>query len=308
MYIRGLTKLNIYKQTIIPVCLFCIFIWCFLFYLIYSKGLLPDRFVIPSLLISFAILFIVQMIYFFSFKFKVEEVLVPHVLSNFPDWEFTRKRQRNIYKYEPWREDLLPPENFIYNSILPDYEAMFEVIDAFSDHNKTIAQVEYIDMSGSFSKKPTYLSTLIVIKTSKKLESTTYFKTNNYPKKTNKHILQEKEKNKLPKIELENTANNFDVYSNDKNIAENLATQELFTALQNIKEQLNLSYVKAIFHDDYIVLVLRHPKFSLFNYSTFFVTVPFFKNINYVWAEQAVHNFGLLTDLANKAEEFTKNV
>lgn len=308
---KELKKLNNGKIKTILLCIICFIAWIIFYYLAGFSGLIPDKFYTQVMIVSSTLLLIVLPIFLcFNFLSGIQKNLVPYVLSNFPDWKLAIPRQFTKRR-GPWNAEILPPQEFVFSSILPGYNAMFHLTDAFSSEDtlKSISQIQYAEISKRVDKKPIYISTLINVKTSKDLQSTTHFKTNNYPQKTNKDIIQEKHKIELPKIELSNAKeNNIDVYSDNQTIAEKLATPELFSAMQNIKEQLNLPYVEAIFHDDKIIFVLRHKGYNMLDYQGFFIHIPLFKSIDYPLIEQAINNFKTLTDLANQAPKFTENV
>ena len=180
--------------------------------------------------------------------------------------------------------------------------------------NKTITQIQYLDASKGSNKnnrKPMFqfFAGMITVRNSKNLNSITCFQTNNYPEGTDNDIINEHSELQLPKIELgEAYQYNIDIYSDNQSVAEKLATTELFSVMQSIKQQFNLYYVKAVFYNDYIIFVLRHNGWGFLKYPTFSIKIPIFQNIDYPLLEQAVNNFKLLTDLANQAPEFTKNI
>ena len=259
---------------------------------------------------------------------KVEKILVPYVLSQCPDWKMIVSVRKNIQfnKKDQWNTELIPPKEIMLSAILPIYivpivnVSFFDSLtlslkNAFSCDNdsltKAITQIQYISKAERRRGEPLlqFYAGIITIKNSKNLGSITYFQTNNYPNGTDKNIIKEKSELELPKIELaEANQHDIDVYSNDKNVAEKLATPELFSTIQNIKQQFNSYYVKAVFYNDYIIFVLRNDRWGFLKYPTFSIQIPLFKNIDYPLLEQAVNNFKLLTDLANQAPEFTKNI
>lgn len=321
--IQELKKLNREKNKIFiyPTVILIIFISLLVYKVINIK---------PDLILAILLLIMVVLPLFMSYFFirKAEKILVPYILSQCPDWKMIVSVSKNMKftKKEQWNTELIPPKEIMLSSILPIYivpivnVSFFDSLtlslkNAFSYDNdsltKAITQIQYISKAERRRGEPLlqFYAGIIAIKNSKNLSSITYFQTNNYPNGTDKNIIKEKSELELPKIELaEAHQHNIDVYSNNKSIAEKLATPELFSIIQNIKQQFNSYYVKAVFYNDYIIFVLRNDRWGFLKYPTFAIKIPLFKNIDYPLLEQAVNNFKTLTDLANQAPEFTKNI
>ena len=280
------------------------------------------------LVVSIAIIMVLPVLMFHFFVRKVEKILVPYVLSQCSDWNMDVSFSKNLdfKKNTEWNTDLIPPKEYMLSTVLPvfvlplvniklfDSQLLLSLRNAFSHNNdtlkRTITQIQYISRSSGKGKPVLqFYAGMISVRNTKNLNSITYFQTKNYPKGTDKDIIKEKPELELPKINLADAYQyNIDVYSNNQSVAEKLATQDLFSTMQSIKQQLNLCYVKAVFYNDYIMFVLRHNGWGFLRYPTFSIEIPVFKNIDYPLLEQAVNNFKALTDLANQAPEFTKNI
>lgn len=270
-----------------------------------------------SVPISLAIFFLLG-----TSLFKVEKEVLNYILAQFPDWNKEKKEDKNNF-----RNDLF--SNNVFPALLPVYNNKrdLDISDVFSRVNdsleKSISQIEYCE-GEEFTKKDRdghrkkeykitydFVAGMICVKNSKNLNSITYFKTNNYPKGTKKEIIEEKSKLVLPKIENYTAADyNIDVYGDNPAVAEKLASKELFETLQNIKRELNLLYIKAVFYNKYIFFILRDKNMETGINWVFplFISIPFFKSIDYPLLNRGVSNFKLLTDLADKAPDFTKNI
>lgn len=252
---------------------------------------------------------------------KAEKALLDYVLSQFPDWqEKSKKTNKNDYDLR----DYLVSNKNIPISILPVYNNKkdLHIMDTFFYDLKNISKINYSEYEEHIRKdkngnrtvthKCTYEfeASMISVKNYKSLNSITYFQTNNYPPKTDKKIIEEKSKIALPKVDLPNTFEfNIDAYTNNTTVAEKLASKELFSAMQSIKEQFNLFYVKAVFCDDYIFFLLRDRYIDTFKYLfPLCIKFPWFKSIDYPLLDRAVNNFKTLTDLANQAPKLTENV
>ena len=262
---------------------------------------------------------VILIIGFFSLN-KAMDSLLSYVLSQFPDWKKESKTNKPNYDL---KADLLLNKNLLL-SILPVYKKKQElrIMNNFFNDLKSISTIYYSeyekhthkDEDGRIKTSHEYTyefeAPLIAVKNTKNLNSITYFQTNNYPQKTDKEIMNETSTLALPKTDLPNTAEfNIDAYTNNTNVAEKLATKELFSTMQNIKEQFNLFYVKAVFGNDYIFFILRGKNRNSFKWIfPLYITIPWFKSIDYPLLDKAVNNFKLLTDLANQAPEFTKNI
>ena len=285
---------------------------------------------IPKVGLFIALLIIASLVSFIISMFalnKVDSSLLAYVLSQFPGWE----KFRGIHDKKKKFMNELVARKVLFSTVFPEYhnkyreddEPTYEAIFTNNENNltKLITEVEYCEYerrehrnkkTGKTEDK--YITTaqfnadIIIVKNTKNINSITYFQTNNYPEKTDKKIMEEKSKSELSKIELTNASeNNIDVYGNNPLIAEKLATKELCFALQNIKEQFKSYYVKIVFYNDIIIVVLRHEdRFS--GSFPLLIKIPWFKSIDYPLIEQAVNNFKMFTDIANQAPEFTKNI
>ena len=316
MDVRDLTLLNKQKRKIL-ICIILLVLSAIttLFFLINNHGIVL-AFTLP-VCIALTIITAVSM-------GKVEKALILYVLSQFPDWkeeEHTRKKDNNLRK--------VFEEKKLFYALLPVYRNKSDasISDIFSSNNgvlnKYIAQIEYSEYEEHTKKdrhgrrETTYKCTysfeapMLAVQNSKDVRSMTYFQTNNYPPKTKKEIIEEKSELELQKVEMNGAAEyNIDVYTDNKDVAEKLATKELFIALQTIKRQFDLYYVKAVFSNDYIVFLLRDKNIENSARWLFplFIKIPFFKSIDYPLLDKAASNFKALTDLADKAESFTKNI
>lgn len=255
---------------------------------------------------------------------KIKRTMVSYVLKQCPDWEKEDKKEENSLQ-----KVLFSDEN-VFSIILPIYNNKKEDIDiseVFCHRNdilrKNIAKIEHKEQKKIIKKDENghenvhyktiyqFAATMIAVKNPKNLNSVTYFKTNNYPDGTSKKIMEEKSKLVLPKMELPNAMKyDIDIYTDNQTVAEKLATQELFETLQNIKKRLNLLYIKAVFYDDNIFFILRDKNMETSSAWTFplFIKISFFNNIDHPLIDQAIDNFTVLTDLANRALEFTQNI
>ncbi|MBO7604912.1 MAG: hypothetical protein J6S61_00400, partial [Elusimicrobiaceae bacterium] len=200
--IQELKKLNKIKRNLILMWIGCIIAWIILYYFAGFGNLIPDKFYSFSMILSSVVLLILfPFLLWFYFLSQIEKTFILYVLSIIKDWKLSIPRKATVRR-APWHIEVLPPQEFVFSSILPIYGNQFHLIDAFSAENtiqsKSIAQIQYANLSKG-NNKPPYVATLITIKNSKNLNSTTCFKTNNYPPKTNKVIIQEKSKIELPK-------------------------------------------------------------------------------------------------------------
>ena len=298
-----LKKLNNYK-TLIVIGYIVFLLLCIFFYIKYFSSC--DRFCHQISLFCAIIIIILPIFLFTYFLSKAEGIFIPYVTSAFPDWKMIIKRGNKVKTNKSWPQEALPSKEFVYSEILPaNCNEMLYVTDAFqtSDNKQTITQIMHVDTD----TKESFYATLIVVKMPENLNSITCFKTTNYPKGIRKKVCLEKSKLDLPKIELPAAAQ-FDICGNNPSIAEKLAKQEFLSSVLNLKERLGLTYVKVLFHDDIIVFVLRQKDFDILNYRTFFIKIPVLKNIDKQLLDQAVNNFRLLTEVANKAADFTKNL
>ena len=316
MDIPELTKLNkLKKKASFYLVLVCLFIAVWIGELIFSiiSGLSSKLMIIYFILLIPIVFFGYFYVRFFA---PIQEALYSYIESQFPNW----KKDDDAAKNKKLRETL-------FEVVLPFYDDgkrdLAQRGSCYSFNNdslkRSITQMCYTETvkhtvtdSKGHRSEETYITHnftfgMIFTETQKELNSTTYFQTNNYPKKTPKEIMEEKPNIELPKVELPDAAlYNIDVYTDNKTTAEALASKELFEILQNLKEQFNLYYVRAVFYHNYIFSILRHNK--SFDLEPFFVNIPRFKNIDFPFIEKVVNNVKILTDTANQAEDFIRNI
>ena len=306
-----LKKLNNYKTITFVGCIFLLIaITAWLFNISSS---IQDKFFKQIALAIFLIpLILVPIGFKMFFISKVGDVFIPYVLSQFKDWKLVFSRTETTRIDKTWPLEVLPPKDIATSLIFPiGFFSTPFLLDSFqsSDEKKAISLIKfnYSEKLFSFSnnrhnKNHTSYMTLITVKTFKNLHSTTTFKT--YESDNFDQYL----KSKLPEIDLPSADSaDIEVTGNDINIAEKLATPELFSTLQTLKEEFDLHFAKAVFYDNLIIFALKHQEYTSFKYETFFIKLPIFKDIDFSLLKQAAVNFKVLTDLANNAQDFTKN-
>lgn len=305
-----LKKLNKYKIITLIGCVGFIVLCSFIF--IRIMILCGDKSYIKLALVLFLTSFLIPIFLYKKFMAKTEEIFAPYVLSNFPNWKLIVSRKDKANTEKQWPQYILPFKSLLSSLVIPsNYRGTLHITDAFQNEsgNQKIIQVRYEDEGSSRGEKPAFNATLVIRETNKNVNATTCFKNNCYPHGTPGRIMKEKYNSELPKIELPAAkAAKFDVYGNKENISEKLATPELFSALHTIQEQLDLPYVKSVFYKQYVIFVLRHKEQDWRSYGTFFVRLPVFAGIKPDLLQKAVANFFVLTDLADKAPDFTKNI
>ena len=271
--------------------------------------IIDERTSVKLIIICYLAAFLVPIFVFKLFWAKTEEIVVPYVLSKFPNWKLIISRKDKINASKQCPANIMPFKKILDSMVIPStYRGTMYITDAFQneDGKQQIIQINY---ENEGSRKPPFNATLIVAETEKTVKSITGFKNNCYPHGTPDKIMREKSNSDLPKIELPSAEEaKLDVYGNNEDICKKLATQELFSTIHSLQEQLKLPYIKTIFYKKYVIFILRHKRKDWQTYETFFIKLPVFTGVKPQLMEEGVANFSLLTDLANKAQEFTKNI
>ena len=324
MNVQDLQKLNSgRRKSLLCIILTVMCFICCMFCFIFANKIPLEGLFITLLIIAMMVFTVLAIVT----AGKIEDALTSYAISQCPGWEelshYREDRKKFIKK--TFLRDMMFQTIFpvYHNKYAEDDEPYYEKISFHNDNDssKCITEAEYCEYERhTYRDKKTgkteekyevtaqFNADIILIKNTKNLNSVTYFRTNNYPAKTDKKIIEERSKLELPKIELANAAeNNIDVYGNNPSVAEKLATKELCSALQSIKEQFKPYYVKAVFYNDHIIFALRNAD-RFREVFPLYIKIPKFKSIDYQLVEQAVNNFKTLTDLADKAPEFTKNI
>lgn len=226
-------------------------------------------------------------------------------ITKFKQIPFSNQENREYDSYLPseidWSKLPVPPEKILFSTILQKFDIYnIELRTMFKGLNELQQEINLCDLTvfkdfhfGNPEKE--FDALLLTIKTNKNLNTISYFQTH--------FAFKEDFDIELPKINL---GGNIDVYSNHEDVAKKLLTPELAEILNKIKKQFKVEYAKAVFYNEYIVFVLR--SFDEENHNYFPVNISLLTPFNISKAGKAIKNFQTLYDLANQAQEFTKNI
>ena len=229
-------------------------------------------------------------------------------LKGFKKIPLTNLENREYDSYLPseidWAKLPVPPEKVLFSTILQRFDIHhIELRTMFSGINNSQQPVNLSELTVfkdfHFGQPEKVFNALILtVKTDKNLNSITYFQ-------THFDYLKEEFDAKLTKINL---AKNIDTYTDNTDIARKLATPELMQLLTKLKKQFKVECAKVVFHNEYIVFVLRSLEEEGYMHNYFPVNISLLTPFDITKAGKAVENFQTIYDLANKAPDFTKNV